>query len=205
MVRNRNDGSNTATLPRADRKALEKRRAILRAAARAFRTHGLAATGMREIAAAADLSPANLYYYFESRDELLFFCQDASLDRLLEAVREPGEKRASEQMRRVIEAHLACTLDELDAAAAHLEIDALPQKLRAAIVEKRDRYERALRRIVQRGQRSGEFAAGDAGLITRAILGSLNWASRWYRPDGPKTVADVSTTFSDYLVRGLLR
>src|SRR4051794_14168487 len=101
MVRNRNDGSNTATLPRADRKALEKRRAILRAAARAFRTHGLAATGMREIAAAADLSPANLYYYFESRDELLFFCQDASLDRLLEAVREAGEKRASDQMRRV--------------------------------------------------------------------------------------------------------
>ena len=63
-----------------------RRLAILKAAARAFRDKGFAAAGMRDIAVAADLSPANLYHYFRGKDELLFFCQDRSLDRLLAAL-----------------------------------------------------------------------------------------------------------------------
>ena len=56
----------------------------MRAAARVFRARGFAAAGMRDIAVAADLSPGNLYHYFRGKEELLFFCQDQSLNRLLD-------------------------------------------------------------------------------------------------------------------------
>src|SRR5947208_15683774 len=64
------------------RRYLARRLEILRAAGREFRLRGFAATGMRDIAAAAALSPANLYNYFRGKHDILFFCQDNSLDRM---------------------------------------------------------------------------------------------------------------------------
>ncbi len=190
---------------RRARKALAVRQGILRAAARVFRRRGFAATGMREVAAEADLSPGNLYNYFASKQELLYFCQDHSLDRMLEALRSPEAARLGPdaRLRRVIRSHLACMLDELDGAAAHTEVDALAAPLKARIVAKRDRYERAVREIVEQGVRSRAFVPCDPKLVTRALLGALNWTAKWYDPEGETPSAGVADAFADYLVRGL--
>ena len=83
MVRKSNGRSSP---DRRARRATATREAILRAAAGVFRDRGFAETGMREIAAAADLSPGNLYYYFKSKADILYFCQDHSVDRMLATV-----------------------------------------------------------------------------------------------------------------------
>lgn len=199
------NGRSKGSPPRAARRADARRLEILRAAARSFRERGFAETGMREIAAQADLSPGNLYHYFRGKHELLFFCQDRSLDRMeaaLEAARR-SKAPATEQLRRVIEAHVLCLLDELEGSAAHLEVDALPPKLRARIVEKRDRYERGIRKLVAAGVERGDLVACEPTLVTRAMLGAVNWAARWFRPDGPQTAAQVADALARYLVRGL--
>jgi len=160
---------------------------------------------MREIAKAADLSAANLYYYFGSKQELLYFCQDHSLDRMLAACRSQRGRRTgpADRLRRVIAEHLRCTLDELDGAAAHLEVDALGGRMRTRILKKRDRYEREVRAVIQEGVRQGTFVRVDAALVSRAILGALNWTARWYRPDGPVAPETVAKAYAEYLVRGL--
>ena len=71
---------------RRSKRAESRRVDIMRAAAAVFRAHGFNAAGMRDIAVAADLSPGNLYHYFRGKEELLYFCQDRSLDRLLDAL-----------------------------------------------------------------------------------------------------------------------
>lgn len=192
---------------RRGRRALATRQTILRAAARVFRRRGFADTGMREIAAAADLSPGNLYYYFHSKHELLYFCQDHSLDRMLAScsAAAAGPRDPATRLAQVIHDHLACLLDELDGAAAHTEVEALPPPLRGRIVAKRDRYERAVRRIVAEGVRSGAFVRCDPTLVTRALLGALNWTARWYRPEGSQPAAAVADAYAGYLVRGLVK
>ncbi len=202
MVQTSNGGSNH---DRRARRAHATRGAILRAAAGVFRARGFADTGMREIADAADLSPGNLYYYFKSKADILFFCQDHSVERMLQTAATLRRRRLqpADRLRRMIAAHLLCTLDELDGAAAHTEVDALPAELRRRIVTKRDRYERAMRRAVTDGVRRGAFAPCDPVLVTRAILGACNWTTRWYRPGGAAAPAAIAEGFAEYLVRGL--
>src|SRR5437762_14082470 len=77
------------------RRYLARRLEILRAAGKEFRMRGFAETGMRDIAAAAALSPANLYNYFGGKHDILFFCQDNSLDRMISALDEARRVRTS--------------------------------------------------------------------------------------------------------------
>jgi AcrR family transcriptional regulator len=51
--------------------ASNKRETILAAAVRGFAAHGLAGTGMREIARAAGLTEGTLYHYFDSKEALI--------------------------------------------------------------------------------------------------------------------------------------
>jgi AcrR family transcriptional regulator len=178
--------------------------AILRAAGRIFRERGFAETSMRDIAAAADLSVANLYHHFAGKDEILFFCQDRSLDLMLAAIAEARRMPASgpERLRHVLRAHGEAVLDEVEGAVAHLATEALSEPLRRRIVAKRDRYEHALRRLVAAGASQGAIN-GDVAVLTRAMLGAINWTTTWFRPDGERTAASVADTIADYLIRGL--
>lgn len=212
MVRNSNRRSINGSASRAPRPARARRYdarrdAILRAAARIFRERGFADTGMRDIAVASDLSPANLYHYFKGKDEILFYCQDRALDRMLEAV--AAARRAAVdpdgRLRSVLAAHVLTMLDEVEGATAHLQVEALAPPLRARIVQKRDRYERAVRRLLADGMASGAFVAGDEALLTRAMLGALNWVVTWYRPDGARTPGQIADEMARYLVRGVRR
>ena len=188
-------------------KIVRKRLEILRGAAAEFRERGYAGTRMQDIARRTAMTPGNLYYYFRGKHALLDFCQNHSLDVLLAQARKVLRGRGSSAVKvmALLEAQLRCMLDELHGAAAHIEFHALPRRALARIIAKRDRYERLLRGLIERGIRAGEFAACDAKLVTLAILGAVNWTVRWYRPDGPQSPEAIARTFVDYLVRGLTK
>jgi TetR/AcrR family transcriptional regulator len=190
----------------AQRRYLVRRLEILRAAGRQFRDRGFAETGMRDIAEAAALSPANLYNYFQGKHEILYFCQDNSVDRLLAALTQARRLQgsAADKIRLVISSHLRCVLDEVEGAAAHFLTTSLPQQMRKRLLEKRDGYEEGVRQLIAAGIRSGEFADCHPALVTRVLLGALNWSASWFNPEGPLTSGEIAEEFANYLIRGLL-
>jgi AcrR family transcriptional regulator len=191
---------------RQQRRYLARRLEILRAAGRQFRERGFVETGMRDIAEAAELSPANLYNYFQGKHEILFFCQNSSLDRMIAALEQARRVKgsAAARLRFVIFPHLRCLLDEVEGSAAHLLTNALPPRQQRYLLAKRDRYELGVRNLIASGMRTGEFVSGDPALMARAILGALNWSVQWFRPDGEMTAEEIAEKLADYLVRGLL-
>ena len=191
---------------RRERRRAEERLAILRAAAGVFRRHGYAGAGMREIALAAGLSAANLYHYFGAKDEILYFCQDRALDRLLGnlavARKTPGPLAA--RLQGLAEAHVLCLVHEVEGGSAHFEVDALPPELREAIVAKRDRYERGIRGLIALGIRRGELRRTDPAFAARGFLGALNWTAHWFRPEGAESPHRVARHIAEYALVGLV-
>ncbi len=190
----------------APTKKPDRRAEILRQAAAVFREKGFHGAGMREIASRLEMAPGALYYYFESKEDLLYACQDISLTRLIDEARRIVRSKApaDEKLRALIASHLDLTLDELGGSAAHVEFHALPVGLLAEIVEKRDRYERQIRRLIRRGIQDGVFRSVDAKLTTMALLGALNWSVVWFKPEGRWSSPDLVKGFADVFVDGLM-
>jgi AcrR family transcriptional regulator len=185
---------------------VRKRIEILKAAAARFRDRGFEAARMKEIALGVGLTPGALYHYFESKSDLLYFCQEVSVERLTAKACRAMRLREGwrGRLRALIREHALCMLDELHGAAAHIEFHALPAARLRRIIRKRDAYEAIVRRAIERGIGAGEFAPCDPKLAALAILGAVNWTARWYRPEGPLQPGEIADRFADYLVRGLL-
>jgi carbon-monoxide dehydrogenase small subunit len=139
--------------PVTDVKTLRRKREILEAASRVFRRRGLHATGMREIAAELEMHVGNLYYYFRNKEDLLAFCQEDALAGLLDLaghVRATG-LRADAKLCRLIIGHVVRVNEETPGALAHLEVDALTGDRRQKVLDQRDAYEAAYRKIITDG------------------------------------------------------
>lgn len=190
---------------RENNKRAQKRLEILRSAAGAFRRHGYHGASMALIARTLRMTKGNLYYYFENKEDILYFCHDYSLGLILDLLAqiETSPKSPEEKLSELIVAFVQMIIDELNGVALTLDLQPLsPARLRK-IIAKRDRFDRGIREILRDGMRNGAFREGDPKLLSFAILGAVNWIARWYNPRGPAHSAEISRTFADFLIAGL--
>jgi AcrR family transcriptional regulator len=178
---------------------------ILKSAAAAFRKLGYHGATVEQIAAALRMKKGNLYYYFKNKEEILFACHEYSHDRLQELLDEAVRSTAPAEakLRRLITGAVHVILDELHGTALLLDLEALSPAHLKAVVHRRDRFDRGMRLIIEEGMATGAFAHGDAKLLGFAMLGALNWISRWFSPHGSSSSEDIATHFADYLIAGL--
>jgi AcrR family transcriptional regulator len=186
-----------------------KKREILGAASRVFRAKGLHATGMRDIAAELGMAVGNLYYYFKDKEELLAFVQESALAGLLDlAARVRAlDLGADQKLFLLIEGHVVRLNDPEEGtpgSLAHLEVEALGETRRVAVLAQRDEYERAFRKLIEEGMDTGLFRPVDAKVVSLSILGAVNWTVKWFRPDGGKSARQIGQETAEVLVRGLL-
>jgi AcrR family transcriptional regulator len=189
------------------RQFTDRRLEILRSAADAFTRNGFTRATMGEIADKVQMAKGNLYYYFPSKQDLLFFCQDESLGRLLDQTETISKTNlpADEQLRSMIVFHVKTILEELPGSTAHTDFRSLPAPLLRKVIKKRDKYELAYRAVIERGIKQGIFRKCNVKTATWAILGALNWSVQWFSPKGEITVDQLGRDFADLFVHSLKR
>jgi AcrR family transcriptional regulator len=198
-------GAKTTKPARRYRRFTDRRLEILRSAAAAFSQNGFSGATMEEIADAVDMAKGNLYYYFPSKQDLLYFCQDQSLTRLIQQAKAvtDSDEPADKQLRLMIAAHLTTILEEIYGSTAHTDFHSLPPAQLRKIIRKRDRYEQTYRRIIERGIKQGVFRPCNVKTTAWAILGALNWTAQWFSPAGTISVAALGREFADLFVAAL--
>ena len=197
----------TATAPQSphirekrDRRSKE----ILRAALRGFRERGYHATTLEDIAERLGVGKTALYHYFPDKESILYACHQeslAELDRIIKGAKKL--ETAAERLGFVIREHVRVMTDTLEGSPLAFEVAALSAERQHEVIAARDRYERALRRIIAQGIEDGEFRTVNPKIAVFAILGAINWIARWYRPEGSLHADELGAEFAHHLVGGL--
>lgn len=160
---------------------------LLDIAARYFDEKGYRATSLSDIGDALGMNKASLYYYVKSKEELLARVIYRASQRLRELAvatsRDPGSPR--DALQRLVETHCRTLLDHPHEFGTvifqrrHIGEDLLPE------IGCRERtYFDALRALIERGVRDGDFQATDSGAAAQMALDTMNGILRWYRPRG---------------------
>jgi TetR/AcrR family transcriptional regulator len=187
--------------------ASDRRIDILKSAAAAFRRRGYHGASVDEIASALEMTKGNLYYYFKNKEEILFACHEYSLDKLLVLMAEVQAEDTTPEvkLRKLMLAFVHLILDDLHGTALTLDPEALSPPLLKRVIAKRDQFDHGIRTIIQDGMDRGVFRPGDPKMIEFAMMGAVNWISKWFDPAGEQTSDQIGDAFADYLVGGLLK
>ena len=184
-----------------------RRQEIIDAAAEIFREKGYAATSIQDVADAVDILKGSLYYYIDSKDDLLFeVIQEAHIGALANLERSKEEHgSALEKLRAFVRNHVIYYAENLTKIAVFFhDFQHLSPDRRHYIVKERDRYDAHLRDLIQKGQREGSIRKDvDPKLASFSILGSMNWLYRWYRPDGASPIGEIADVFAELAVRSV--
>ena len=180
---------------------------IVAAAAKVFRTKGYHAATVRDIADEVGILKGSLYHHFESKEALLYLVVKepiAQMYRTIAAIAD-ADLAPTEKLRRAILAHL----EAFDRHYPHLfvylrERESVKRRFREMIGFSPKDYEGCWQQILRDGVENGEFRAElDIQVTSYGLLGMLNWAYKWYDPQGRLSVQEVAEQFTSLALAGL--
>jgi AcrR family transcriptional regulator len=150
---------------------------------------------MRAIAAQADVQPAAIYHWYASKEQILVRLQDDFMEQLTDRVLEgmARQHRPALKLAAAVREHVVFHgLHTREAFVTDSEIRALTDQPRAALIAKRDDYQRMFSELIRDGIRAGTLRTSDVHVATYAILLQCTGVALWFDPAGPLSLDEVA-------------
>ena len=181
-----------------------KLESILRAAAVIFAEKGYHQASIRDIARGTGISLSGLYYYFQSKEELLFLIEDHALETLLAGLERAiaGVTDPREKLRLLIDNHLRFFVENM------AEMKVLSHEAQSLTGEFRTNLNGRKHRITQLATETLREIHPQTPLDDRvsafALFGMMNWLYAWYRPDRDVDVDRLVSDMTRIFMQGYL-
>ncbi len=200
------EGSPWAVRRRRPRDHDMKRDAVVRAAAQAFNDRGYHHVSIDDIAAALGVTKPTIYYYVANKEQLLFECFRAGLERIREAVREAErpDRPARERLGGVVRGYAEAIASEYGWCMVRAHEHDLGPEMGRQINALKSEIDQGIRRLLREGVADGSIGPCDPKLTAFAMAGSLNWIAHWYREGQAMTARQVAEAFATFFENGLL-
>lgn len=160
--------------------------AILDVAVRVFRERGYDGSTLDDVARAAGITKASIYYHVRSKEELLARGVGRAFDALFAVLDEPPARRgaALARLKYIVRRTIEITVDQLPEVTLLLRVRGnTPVERR--LMERRREFDHLMARVVRDARRQGDIRADvEPRLATRLLFGMLNSITEWYRPGG---------------------
>lgn len=181
----------------AGAKGQRRAESILEVAAALFTTKGFAATTTQDIAEQAGIAKGSLYYYFDSKEELLYRILLQNHERLHASVTEGFDRAASlDDVGVFVSRHVHFVLTHNAVSAlfgAQVGVVRAVDSWWTTLSAARRAHEELLVSTIRAAQASGEATdALDASLTARALLAMANATLQWYRPGGRQSPDEIA-------------
>jgi TetR/AcrR family transcriptional regulator, cholesterol catabolism regulator len=157
---------------------------IISVAETLFNKQGFDGASMRDIAAAAEMQPASVYYYFESKEELLWAVWAKGGRELLHRVADAiaGKTDPWQRMETACIAHTTGLLDWRRANQALFIMPPwhYPESIKARVIALRDEYEKIFIDLIDDlPLRKGI----DRRYLRLTVIGALSWSLFWFKKE----------------------
>ena len=179
-------------------------RLILDVAARLLRQRGYEAMTVRAIAEQVGIKAGSIYYHYPSKDAIAAAVVNEGVEVVHQAVTAalaalPPGADAGDRLEAAVRAHLLSSLHNSDYTSASIRaFTFLPDGIREESRLRRRRYEEVWAGIVAEAAAAGLIRADISPDVVRLmLLGAVNWAGEWYRPEGRLTIDRISHDFAE--------
>lgn len=162
-----------------------KLRHILKHAAKVFSEKGYDGASIRDISRSSGISLSGLYYYFESKQKLLYLIQISAftsilkrLERRLEGLSEPEDK-----LRVLVANHIDYFLRHpMEMKVLAHEEEELADPYRKEVAEIKRRYYDLARGIFEQLRKSQPVRRISPRVAVLSLFGMMNWIYKWHNP-----------------------
>jgi TetR/AcrR family transcriptional regulator, cholesterol catabolism regulator len=192
---------------RFDRRLAE----ILDCATEIFAGKGYEGASMRDLSRLSGISLAGLYYYFESKEKLLYFIQQHTFTTIIERLRErlAASKNPEERIRIFVHNHVGYAVAKKNAmkVLSH-EDDVLKNGYGAELAAiKREYYRICMALVDDLTKAEGLELGARGGVGTRTavmgLFGTMNWLYTWYNPRVDPDAQTLAREISDIFLHGV--